>query len=399
MGNQSLQNKTTAYWAVIFLPLISQSPVMDFTMPGVIFRFLGIAILVILFFKVILKRGYSTSIWENTFVLYMLLIGVISLVAGLYADTFFDVSLIIKFYLLNFLIYVVAKSFYSVKEIKYFFHLYYLLCIFASIQAVIALTAEFFGLRDLWQVPISDGRDDYRYFLSWAGILGGDVGNGRANFYFSEATHFAHFLFPGIAYALGLKRWHGLIILLAGFTCTFAGAAGLVLITFLIIWSAREASIKNILISLPIAALGFLMFYFYVNLDPDFYRRMFDRETSILDKLSTFHHMYLSLLTEPFGLGIFNAPSYFGSLINTSPGLFNWSVWFGVLAIPPVAVILWTFFKFSFYEINDSLFTTMSLGLLFLTIATFSHGPTPKYFMVFFYGCLMRYRMLSLKSR
>lgn len=69
---------------------------MDFTIPGILFRYLGIAILVILFFKVIFKRGYSTSIREDIFALYMLLIGTISLVSGLYADTFFDISGLLK---------------------------------------------------------------------------------------------------------------------------------------------------------------------------------------------------------------------------------------------------------------------------------------------------------------
>ncbi len=399
MGNWIWQDKITAYWAVVFLPLISLSPVMDFTYPGIFFRYLGLLILTFLFISVVLEGKCSTSLEEDLFAWYMILIGAISIISGLYAGNMFNLDSIIKFYVLNFLIYIVAKSFISIKEIKHFFNLYYWICLIASTQAVLAMIAEYVGIRDLWQIPISDGRQDYRYYLSWGGFLGGDVGNGRTNFYFSEATHFAHFLFPSIAYALGLKRWLGLIVLLAGFASTFSGAASFALLAFIIIWSFSYATLKDKFLLFALSGIGCLVLYLYVNLDPDFYRVMFDRKTSILDKLTTYHFLYFSILIEPFGRSIFETSSYFAGVINTSPGLFNLGIWFGIWALPPISVVLWALYKSSFLEVSDALFKTMCLGLFFLTVATFSHGPTPKYFMVFFYGCLMRYREMLLESK
>ncbi len=400
LGGRSVWlDKFVAYWGALLLPFLSLSPVTDFTQVGNALRGFTLVLLVIFFAARVQKSLNLLTDAEKLFFLYVLAVGIVSTIAGAVAGRHVELEMTVKFFLLQPMIFLVARSFTSTPSICNVFYLYYLLCLLASLQGIAATGAEFLGLRQLGEIPIDDGRADYKYNLSWFGLLGGDVGNGRTNFYFSEATHFAHFLFPGIAYAVGTKRYIGFVLLMGGFATTFSGAASLALIGFLVTWLIRGSDIRGVVVTVLVFLVGWCMIDVYVNLDDGFYERMFDRAHSVEDKTLTYLIALKELFEHPFGVGVFNTPAFYGGLVNTSGGLFNWIVWFGWLSFPAILTLLWSLIKCSFNRSGDPLLTMMSLGMFFLAIGTFSHGPLPKYFMIFFIGLLFQYRALRLTTR
>lgn len=380
-----------AYWAVFLLPFLSLSPVTDFTLLGNSVRIITITILVIVFVARLNRSLGALSNSEILFFAYMAAIGGVSTVFGILANRYAEPSMMAKFFLLQLLIYFVAISIRTLSSIKKILYLYYLLCLFASVQAILALAAEFLGVRELGAIGIDDGRAEYHYQLSWFGLLGGDVGNGRTNFYFSEATHFAHFLVPGIAFALGMRKYWGLGLLLGGFASTFSGAASAILLVYLLVWVFRASDIRALIAIIVFFAVGYALLDVYVNLDEGFNQRLFNRESSVEDKALTYLAAFQALMEHPFGLGVFNTPDFYGISVNTSGGLFNWIVWFGWLSVPAVGVLLTALLYVGLRSRDDPILASLGFGMFFLSLGTFTHGPLPKYYMVFFYGLLFRY--------
>lgn len=234
--------------------------------------------------------------------------------------------------------------------------------------------------------------------LSWYGLLGGDVWNNRTNFYFSESTHFAQFLFPGIAYALANRRMLGTAILLAGFATTFSAFAGMVLAAYLLVWYVfySKNSERFVVFAFVVVLVG--LGYEYVSATEFLFERLFHRDHSIDDKMNTYVVALQELSNHPLGVGPFTASQFYGEDVNTSGGIFSWVVWFGWLAFPALFALLYSLASCARSMGRDRLLVSMSLCLLFMTVATISHGPLPKYYMVFFYGLLFRYKSLNVDN-
>lgn len=391
MLNNQLVERIVVYWAVLMLPFITKVPLMEFTLVGKAFR---LVVLLLLFCFLLIRINKSLGSYrfiEGIFIFYMISIIAASTVSGVVGDRYAEFAMMAKFVVINLSIYTIAISLNSVKSILQAFRLYYGVCCFAACQAVFAMVADAFGVRALMEIPLSDGRAEYTYYLSWFGVLGGDLHNNRANFYFAESSHFAHFLFPGIAYAFAERKKWGLLLLLAGFASTFAGAASFALIMFVILFYVRTKDLKGFLFLTLVLLLGGVAFYFYAVSDAHLFARLFHRTQSIEDKTRTYAVAFQWLMNYPLGSGIFETSKYFGSDINTSGGLFNWVLWFGWLAIPAVFFLLAPFVYLSFRLSATRFEIAFSLGLFFMTVATISHGPLPKYYMVFLYGIFFRY--------
>jgi hypothetical protein len=385
-------------WAVLCLPFLSDVPALDYTLIGNLLRALGVAGVV--FFacwnaKTALKNIPGSMVW---FVFYMLLIGVVSTVSGVFYDRYVDLSQVLKFYVLNVCLLLVAMSYGCRGEIEKIFKWYYLLCLFAACQAVAALLADHMGIRQFAEIAIDRGDSDYHYMLSWYGLLGGDVWNNRTNFYFSESTHFAQFLFPGIAYSLAYRKTIGAAILLAGFATTFSAFAGMALGAYLLVWYVfySKNSERFLLFTFAVILVG--LGYVYVSSTEFLFERLFERDHSILDKLNTYAVALQELSNHPLGVGPFTASQFYGEGVNTSGGIFSWVVWFGWLAFPALFALLYSLVSCARSKGRDRLLVSMSLCLFFMTVATISHGPLPKYYMVFFYGLLFRYKSLNVNN-
>lgn len=387
--------KLINFWAVFLLPFVSLSPVFDFTLLGSATRGVTVVLLVYLFCNRFNAALRALSPKEKAFFIYMGLVGVVSTVAGLASGRYADPAMMAKFFILQLMIYFVAISINTAEQIRKILHLYYLLCLFAAIQAILAGGAEFLGIRQLGEIPIDDGRAEFVYNLSWFGLLGGDIDNGRTNFYFSESTHFAHFLFPGIAYALGTRKHLGLFALLLGFATSFSGIATGALLLMLLLWVLRGRDTKTLILSVTFFTVVAVALNIYIDMNEEFSMRLFRREDSATDKLLTYLTAWIELQKYPLGVGVFNSPEHFGALINTSGGLFNWLVWFGWLSVPAVTAMLWAVLKCGFSTRKDPLLTALGIGMFCLSLGTLSHGPLPKYFMIFFYGLMFRYRALT----
>lgn len=381
-------------WAVFLLPFISLSPIFDFTLPGSAARGVTILLLAYFFFSRLNTSLRNLSAIERLFFLYMGGIGMVSTIAGLLAGRYADPAMMAKFFILQLMIYFVAISINSVEQIRTILRLYYLFCLAAAIQSILAGGAEILGIRQFGEIPINDGRAEYYYNLSWFGLLGGDIDNGRTNFYFSESTHFAHFLMPGIAYSLGTGRRWGLITLLLGFAASFSGIATGALLLMLLMWVLRGRDITTLIFSVAFFVIAGVLLNSYLGMDDEISLRLFQRESSAVDKILTYYTAAMELEKNPLGVGVFNSSEYFGESINTSGGVFNWLVWFGWLGVPAILAMLWSILRCGFSHKDQPLLTAMGIGLFCLSLGTFSHGPLPKYFMIFFFGLLFRHRAL-----
>lgn len=106
------------FWAVLCLPFLSDVPALDYTWAGNLFRAFGVAGAVCFACwnaKTALKNISSSVAW---FVFYMLLIGVVSTVSGVFYGRYVDVSQILKFYVLNACVLLIALSYECSGEIK-----------------------------------------------------------------------------------------------------------------------------------------------------------------------------------------------------------------------------------------------------------------------------------------
>lgn len=392
-------DKYIIFWAVFFLPFMSQVPILEETSLGVVIRFLAIALLVILAFtRTTFIAANSRSVDFYIF-FYMLLVGLVSALSGLAYGFSSEPIMAIKFYVLQGLIYFLALSLRTLNSIEKFLSLYYKVCLIAAIQSILAITMEYLGLRHIADYSLLISQEGVQYNLNWYGLLGGDVGNGRTNFYFSESTHYAHFLFPGIIYALIKARYAALGVLIAGFASTFAAAASLALFSFLTMWILRHFDIRTSVITIAFLLLSFWLTSVYANMDQDFFVRLTNRDLSIADKLFTLQYAYEAIQERPFGVGVFDTADYFGYRLNTSSGLFRWIIWFGVLGIPVLLFILSALVVINLKSGKHLRLAGLSLGVAFMIGATISHGPMPKYFMIFFLGIVVRWNRIVSETR
>lgn len=381
-------------WAALLLPFVSQAPLFEQTTLGSIIRYLTIGLVVV--FATLRAKSIRRNLtgFEGVLIAYLYIIGMISFFAGVGEGFSGDPIALAKFFVLQPLIYLLALSLNRIEDVDRFFCLYYRLCLFASVQGILALLFEYMGIRAFLDFPLFVNDDGVAYNLSWFGLLGTDVGNGRTNFFFSEATHFAHFLFPGVAYALAKKKYVSTAVLLGGFASTFTGAASMAMAGFLIFWTLRHLELKMALWFLCIGVPGVWMLGNYANMDQDFFVRLMVRDTSIGDKLLTLDYAITELLNKPIGVGVFNTADHYGQALNTSSGLFRWIIWFGFLGLPFWLITFSSLMIMNFKAQSVHEVATYSLMTVFMIGATISHGPLPKYYMIFILGVIFRYHRL-----
>lgn len=391
-------NKAITFVGAFFVPFLSQVPITSFTSYGQIYRMLGIILIFILCLlnkKNIVK---NITIHEIQLFYYLICIECIGAIIGLYYYIDPDIFMVCRFLFLNVFIYLLGRSYTSAANIERGLNIFYKISVVAALTGIAALTAEYYDIRRLYAF-ILETNADAPYCLTWYGLLGGDVGddgNGRSNFFFSEATHFAHYLFPGIAYALSTKRYFGLVILLVGFITTFSALGSLALagMIFLILLKSKEKTVYLITLMLSLLVIVPLLDK-YINKSNDLRGSLFSRSGSFEDKLNSAKQALKILHEKPLGIGIVQSDKLFQSSVNTAPGFFNWILWFGWLGIIFVVFIISLLvIKMTQCRTNIILFS-LTACIFFLFIGTLSHGPSPKYYLSLLFGMMIRLQQLK----
>ena len=389
--NIPLRHKIVILWGLCLL-FITQVPVLEVSLPGIFLRYLILAGAVMLLIVNLPRILPSLGLFEVSVIGYFILAITISSAAGIWSGFPPDLVTFIKFLILNVFIYFIARSLDSKRSIEIFLHIYYLLALISAFQGIMALVADYWGIRQLGVIPITDGGlDSAPYSLTWYGLLGGDVGNFRTNFFFSESSYFAHFLFPAIGYALAKEKRVGLFVLIAGLLSSFSAAALIALVGFLSLWSLRFLKLRSMLcffIGIVVITAPLAM---YFTQNESVYLLLTDRTYSINDKMYTYQVAFQWLLEHPLGSGLIDTDDYFGLAVNTSGGLFNYIIWFGWLAWPFVFMVTGSLLVTGLIARHDHLYSGMALSMFFLCVASISHGPLIKYYMVFFLGLCASY--------
>lgn len=385
-----LQRAAMPLYCASLSPFISQMPITDFTVIGNIFR----AITVLFSFIIAIKffDQIKSSISGPLIVGYGLLVAH-SLLMNVFGSTgdmesvygIADISILLKWYFLTPAFFIlgifVSDSGQAIKLIRWFSWV----AIFASCQAVVALICDSIGTRDLNEIFIDDGVQENNYRISWYGLLGGNTGNGRSNFYFSESTHFCHFLFIGFMYCLWSRRKIGLSIITLGIISTFSATGCFLALVGLSLWLLRKRSWITFLWFGGTIILGSLLVDRFVRDDQSFSVRLFDRENSWSDKFASLNYAVESVKKMPLGYGV-RGLSLSGQGINTAPGVFNWILWYGLVGIIIIiAAISWLAFNTVSGLSRGGFMTSLCL---ILVLGAISHGPLPKYYVAVLLGVL-----------
>jgi hypothetical protein len=237
------------------------------------------------------------------------------------------------------------------------------------------------GLRQMYAIPLFV-EADRRYYLSWFGLLGGDVVNFRTNFYFSESTYFAQMLIPAIAYAMIMRRWFGFTLLLLGLATTSSGSGALALAGVLFLVTLRHRIPLWAMLVLTVVGTAAAFVLLNVLQGSDALLTLLDRGQSISDKVQSFQFIVAQVSQHPFGVGPVNAHQQFGNLVNTSNGLLNLFVLYGVLAAPLLVALVSALLYLGWFAPRGPVSAALAIGILGAAASGVTHGPLLKYYTV-----------------
>ena len=374
--------RNIAVWAGIAAIFATQMPMLDETSLGNVLRVgivLWLASVAIARAQIIRDQLLGTELFVVSVAVGLVLLASIT---GIFEGFTPQPAEIFKFLGLNLLCFLVGKSLTTYEDCTRYLRFYYLLAVAAAVQGVIALGLDFAGLRQLFAIPVFT-EADRRYFLPWFGLLGGDVGNYRTYFYFSESTYFAQMLLPAIAYAIVCRRRLGFVTLVAGFATTSAGGAAIALAGMLALLVMR----LKIAWWIPAAFVACLAVGVFLALDllkdsvP--LLLLFARDSSVQGKLDTFSILWQQLEAHPFGIGPVNLSSYFGTLVNTGNGLFQIFVPYGVAALLLLICLVGVLVRLAVTRPRGPLSAALAISLLGVMASGVTHGPLLKYYAAF----------------
>lgn len=376
------------WWAIVAPLFLTQMPIVNDTGPGHIIRLLllvGIVALVVMRLNALAAR-VSTA--EKLMLAALPLLTLCSTLSGLVLGYAPDPGEILKFVALDIACFAVGRCVADARNAVRLVEVYYWICIVAALQGCVAIALDTVGMRQMHAIPLYV-EADRRYFLPWFGLLGGDVGNLRTNFYFSESTYFAQMLIPAIAYALVSRRWIGFGVLVVGLgtTSSASGAAGMAGVVLLLTLRMR---IPLWLIAMFVVGAGIAAYVVLHLLEGSTALfTLLDRGKSVSDKLESFQFIVNQLRLHPFGVGPVNANDTFGTLVNTSNGLLQLLVLHGVLAAPFIAVLLGALAWYGVIAPRGPVSAALAVGLLGAAASGITHGPLLKYYALTLFGLML----------
>lgn len=374
--------------AIIYSIFLTRIPYLEHTLSGKVVRLAMVGIV----------SGYAIGVcsrgrayWPKELewlVKYILVCSIVSSVSAVQDSRIPELYQSIKFLILPMILATIGLSIRNRTQMTSLYRCLMVLGVVSILQGIIFLLLQLTGSSSIGLIPITrEGTVDIYLYL-W-GLAGGGYDNFRATFYFSESTFYAQFLFTCyiLAIAKGNKRLS--VILFVGMLITFSAGALFWAILFslacllLLLRPSMKIKTSSLVAASAIffAVLGSILGILSAILSSDqLVLRIFSRAHSIDDKLSTFKFLGDLIENHPFGYGIFD-PSKVFTGINTSNGLFEWLMWFGVLGIP---IILYLFIVPLIKAIRaaNTFSAILWLGVFFLLAMCITHGPLPSYYMV-----------------
>lgn len=384
-------------WAArlgLVVVFMSQVPLLETTGPGQLLR--ACLLLIVLGYVALHLHTATARLtqveWLGIGMLFLL--PIFGTLIGFFTQFTPSAGEILKFAALPTVCFLLARLIATEKGCHRALRYYYWLCLFAAVQAIVAIGFDVLGIRQLHAIPLRV-EADARYFLPWYGLIGADVGNYRTNFYFSEASFFAHMLLPGIAYAVAMQRGIGMLLLIAGFATTSAAAASAALAIMLFLFMLRLRISLGAIIITGMLILAAAIIAFRMVSDIQILIQLFDRTTSVSDKLDTFTRIKMLLGQFPFGIGPVNMHATFGQQVNTSSGLFQMFIGYGVQALPLVFLLVGGLLRIGLLRPAGGLSAAMAISLLASMAAGITHGPLLKYYAVFLLGITLTLHRLE----
>ncbi|WP_445678492.1 hypothetical protein [Radicibacter daui] len=393
-GSVSAVSATSARWVAIWgvaAISLSNMPILEFTLPGAAIRLGMIAagLLLLALNSNRILRGFGAI--EAAVLLTFLVISLVAALMPLFLGRNPDIGATMKLMFLILLAYALPKAMTTPQEIERYLRLFYLVVLIAAAQAILSFGAFLIGLRHIGEINIAMGNSDGRYILGWYGLLGASQGTTpRTNFYYSEPSHFGHILIIGLAYALATRRHFGALIIGVGLLTTIgltAISASVLLVGLFVVRYGRL--VRGLLILAPLGigvamASGFIL---HSNL---LYSILF-RQHSAADKISSIFFILEHLETHPLGIGLTTADATLYPGINLTNGILQYTIFYGVMAIPIVAAIYSFIAWRGLIRPTSELSGIMTMAMLPLLVATVFHGPHLKYWMVFLLSALVSY--------
>lgn len=399
-GTQSQTLRRDAYAALcgIVIVFLQKTYALEVTTIGLLIRY-TLLLAIFAFFAANFQFAVAQlSSFERLSILIVMLMPIVGACVSIASSYSPSPGEILKFGFLTTLCFTLGKMLSTqdacCRALRYF----YILCMIAALQAIIALSFDFLGIRQQFMIPIKVQADS-RYYLGWFGLLGGDTVNFRTNFYFSESTFFAHMLMPGIAYAFVKNKNLSLVILMLGFATTSAGGAAIALVGMLGLLVLRFKVAVWAVVSAA-CALVFSLFAVLQNIkDLTILRKLLNRGKSIEGKFDTLAQAWNQVNQHPLGIGPVNLSATFIDTINTSSGVFQLFVAYGVMALPIFCIVGWQLLRIGLFTPRGPLSAGIAISLLAIVAGGVTHGPFFKYYCCFLFGVtLTLYRLEQQKN-
>jgi hypothetical protein len=368
-------------------PFLNNMPIIDATAAGLVVSFALIGVGMVLVVWGFPTIGARLAPGERLFLAGFLAAVTLASLAGLASGVNPEPATLIKLIVLSTLLYFAAKLLQDSDGVDRYLRWFYYLCVFAAVQAIVAAVVGVLGLRQIGLIDLSGGGD--RYVLSWWGLLGGDNGSFRTNFYFSEPSYFAQMLIPAIFFAYATKRWLGVAILLVGLMTTVAFSSSIAfLFGFTVLILRRGLGLA----SLTIAAIGAAVILGALNFLADnrlIYVQLFVRGKSVADKFEVTQLTLSHLADYPLGIGAVDLHNRYGAYVNTANGMFDLAAQLGFPGLVCIFSIGLYLAYLVFRPGGNREVAAIAIGLGSLILAGATHGPFLKYFAIFMLSALV----------
>ncbi len=391
-------------WGVgcIFLANV---PVVDLTLPGFVakslFSLFGVVLLAANWRRILANLDGGEVLGIAFFAALCIIASFVSIARG----EPFSMYRLVKVLVLNVDIFLVAKLLDSRVAIERYVRAFALVCLLASTQAIVAVVAEFAGVRRAFMLGtvnesgVLTGSFDY----AWFGLLGRVNSDIRTMFYFDEPAYFGQMLAVGLVMMVAMRRLAGIAVIGLGLLTSWAVAAWGGTALALVVIMVRFRQLREMLVIGALIAIGVLLLLPMVErLGTGVVFSLMDKfaaGASGTDKANAFFHLMDYLRNSPFGAGLVDLEAEFNAYFNSSPSPVQLALYFGILSLPCLAMLCLPVVWQGLIRPAGRYGGVLWIGLGGAMVATLTAGPLLKYWMVFLFSALLTLRRVELGER
>lgn len=316
----------------------------------------------------------------------------------------FSLYRLIKVLFINVDIFLFAKLLDSRAAIRRYVDAFALICLVASIQSILAVGAEFAGVRREFIVATASNASlvtDY-YSYAWYGLLGRVATDMRTMFYFDEPAFYGQLLAVGLVVMVAARRPIGIVVVGLGLLSSWAVASWGGAAVALVVIAVRYRQLREMLVIGALLLLAALVLLPAVDrLGVGVVSSLFDKfapGASGSDKANAFLYLFQYLGTNPFGAGLVDLEASFNQYFNSSPSPVQIALYFGVFSLPLFAILCLPVLWQGVINPASRYGGILWIGLGGAMIATLTAGPLLKYWMVFLFSALLTLRRIISTS-